>query len=90
MAHKTILNFAIKVNPETNTKVGFLKTLREKFYVNTDGSISIIPIEDRERQSLCGVFINGDLVDVPAEFQERVEKSKAKLAYIYKTLKNFY
>ena len=79
------INFVIKFEESTGRKIGFLKTQTEKFYLGSDGVLSIVPIESGE-SIFGGLFQNNKLQQIPDLYFLRVKSNIKKLTYMYKVL----
>ncbi|MFA5644473.1 MAG: hypothetical protein WC928_03040 [Patescibacteria group bacterium] len=81
------INFVIKVEEFTGRRIGFLKTKTEKFYLGSDGILSLVPIGFKE-SVFGGVFQNNELQHIPPLYFLRVKRSMTKLMYMNKILTN--
>lgn len=54
------INFVIKIEEFTGRKTGFLKTSTEKFYLGSDGVLSVVPLGSKE-SVFGGIFKNNKL-----------------------------
>lgn len=86
MILKETKNYVIKYLPD-GSKIGWMKTRTEKFYLGTDGILSVVPIESNQ-SVFGGRFHKGCLDSVPKEFSNRIYKHEKELRKMYSVLCN--